>query len=155
MKTTLLCLCAGLIVGASFPLGAQDTKKPLPVYVYLFAHYEDHINLELSEWRIKEVMRILDDAHRQHPKLVSAVGEFYGADSEIFRQRNRESGIVDLIRRAGGEGWYDVGYHGALLGHVAFWAGRKLEWDGEKMKIANCPDAEKNLRREYRKGWEL
>lgn len=43
----------------------------------------------------------------------------------------------------------------ALLGHVAFWAGRKLEWDSEKMKIANCPDAEKYLRREYRKGWEL
>jgi len=43
----------------------------------------------------------------------------------------------------------------SLLGHVAFWAGKKLEWDGEKMKIANCPDAEKYLRREYRKGWEL
>jgi predicted dehydrogenase len=43
----------------------------------------------------------------------------------------------------------------ALLGHVAFWARRKLDWDGEKMKIVNCPEAEKYLRREYRKGWEL
>jgi predicted dehydrogenase len=42
-----------------------------------------------------------------------------------------------------------------LLGHVAFWAGRKLEWDSEKLKILNCPDAEQYLRREYRKGWEL
>ncbi|MBM3890747.1 MAG: hypothetical protein FJ388_16685 [Verrucomicrobia bacterium] len=85
----------------------------MPVYVYLFSHYEDHINIELSEWRIKEVMRILGDAHRAHPERVAAVGEFYGADSEIFQQRNKESGIVDLFHRAVSEGWYDVGYHGA------------------------------------------
>ncbi|MCX6901589.1 MAG: hypothetical protein NT105_23160 [Verrucomicrobia bacterium] len=113
MKKTLLCLCAGLTVALLSPLAAQESKKPLPVYVYLFAHYEDHINLDLSEWRIKEVMHILSDAHRAHPDRVAAVGEFYGADSEIFQQRNKESGIVDLIRRAVGEGWYDVGYHGA------------------------------------------
>jgi len=113
MKKPLSCLCAGLTVGASFLLAAQETEKPLPVYVYLFAHYEDHINLDLSEWRIKEVMRILSDAHRAHPDRVAAVGEFYGADSKIFQQRNRESGIMDLICRCVGEGWYDVGYHGA------------------------------------------
>ncbi|MBM3891775.1 MAG: hypothetical protein FJ388_21885, partial [Verrucomicrobia bacterium] len=108
----LLCLCISLIVAASLAF-AEETRKPLPVYVYLFSHYEDHINLDLSEWRIKEVMRILSAAHRAHPERVAAVGEFYGADSEIFQQRNRESGIVDLFRRAVGEGWYDVGYHGA------------------------------------------
>lgn len=43
----------------------------------------------------------------------------------------------------------------ALLAHIAFWVGKKLDWDGEKMKIANCPEAERYLRREYRKGWEL
>jgi hypothetical protein len=113
MKKTLSSLCVGLIAALSSSLAAQDSKTPLPVYVYLFAHFEDHINLELSEWRIKEVMRILADAHRAHPDRVAAVGEFYGADSEIFQQRNRESGIVDLIRRAVSAGWYDVGYHGA------------------------------------------
>ena len=93
---------------------AAESPKPAPVYVYLFALYEDHINVDLSEWRIMEVMRVLSDPHRAHPDSIAAVGEFYGADSEMFQQRNRESGIVDLIRRAGGEGWYDVGYHGAL-----------------------------------------
>ena len=108
----LICLCVSLIVITALA-SAQEAQKPLPVYVYLFAHYEDHINLELSEWRIKEVMRILSEAQRAHPKLVAAVGEFYGADSEIFQQRNKESGIVGLIRRCMSEGWYDVGYHGA------------------------------------------
>ncbi|MBI4659251.1 MAG: hypothetical protein HY735_10455 [Verrucomicrobia bacterium] len=109
----LQLLCVGLVVGASLSTAAEEPNKPLPVYVYLFAHYEDHINLELSEWRIKEVMGILREARSAHPKLVAAVGEFYGADSETFQQRNQESGIVDLIRRCMAEGWYDAGYHGA------------------------------------------
>ena len=107
----IMCILLFLAVGCSRL--AAESPKPAPVYVYLFAHYEDHLNLDLSEWRIKEVMHILSGAHRAHPDSVAAVGEFYGADSEMFQQRNRESGIVDLIRRAGGEGWYDVGYHGA------------------------------------------
>ncbi|MFA7002502.1 MAG: hypothetical protein WC429_00565 [Verrucomicrobiia bacterium] len=107
----LLCFVITLVACAPLVAAAAEASKQMPVYVYLFAHYEDHINLDLSEWRIKEVMRILSDAHRAHPDRVAAVGEFYGADSEIFQQRNRESGIMDLIRRCVGGGWYDVGYH--------------------------------------------
>jgi hypothetical protein len=50
----------GLIV--AFSLTLEAAGKPMPVYIYLFSHYQDHINLEPSEWRIKEVMRILSDA---------------------------------------------------------------------------------------------
>ncbi|MEW6358802.1 MAG: hypothetical protein AB1696_20875 [Planctomycetota bacterium] len=109
----LLCVSLGLAAAIQVSVRSEEAQEPLPVYVYLFAHYEDHINLELSEWRIKEVMGILDEAHKAHPDLVAAVGEFYGADSEIFRQRDKESGIVSLVRGCAKEGWYDVGYHGA------------------------------------------
>lgn len=101
--------CSGAAVGQS----DADQPAPMPVYVYLFAHFEDHINTELSEWRIREVMETLTEAHREHPDLVAAVGEFYGADSEVFAAREEQSGIVGLIRHAIAEGWYDVGYHGA------------------------------------------
>ena len=52
------------------------------------------------------------------------------------------------------------GYSGRLteanhLGNVAFRAGKKLQWDTAAMRIPNAPDAEKYLRREYRKGWSL
>jgi hypothetical protein len=41
-----------------------------------------------------------------------------------------------------------------LLGTVAVRAaGRLLEWDAVNLKIPNDPDAEKYLRRAYRKGW--
>ena len=42
-----------------------------------------------------------------------------------------------------------------LLGCVALKVGKKLEWDGPNMKFPNAPDAERFLRREYRKPWVL
>ena len=40
------------------------------------------------------------------------------------------------------------------LGTVALRAGKKVEFDREKMEITNVPSANKYLRREYREGWE-
>ena len=53
-----------------------------------------------------------------------------------------------------------AGYAGPVteanhLGNVAHRAGRKIEWDPKDMRIPNCPEAERFLRREYRKGWSL
>ena len=42
-----------------------------------------------------------------------------------------------------------------VLGCVALRAGHKIEWDGPNMRITNDRDANKLLRREYRKGWHL
>lgn len=42
-----------------------------------------------------------------------------------------------------------------LLGNVAYRAGRKLAWNAESLTAEGCPEAERFLRREYRKGWTL
>jgi len=42
-----------------------------------------------------------------------------------------------------------------LLGNVAIRAGRRIEWDGEKMECTNVPEANEYIRREYRQGWSL
>ncbi len=42
-----------------------------------------------------------------------------------------------------------------LLGCVAMRTGKKLEWDGPKMRARNAPEASQYVRREYRKGWKL
>jgi predicted dehydrogenase len=44
-----------------------------------------------------------------------------------------------------------------LLGNVALRAGKdkKLEWDGPNMKVTNWKEAERYIKPEYRKGWEL
>lgn len=42
-----------------------------------------------------------------------------------------------------------------LLGNVAYRAGKRLEWDAASMKATNCPEADKFIRKAYRKGWEV
>jgi hypothetical protein len=42
-----------------------------------------------------------------------------------------------------------------LLGAVLYRVGKPLVWDAKSLKATNCPEAEKYLRRQYRKGWTL
>ncbi len=49
-------------------------------------------------------------------------------------------------------GWLTETNH---LGNVAYRVGKKLEWDPETLRCPNAPEADKYIRREYRKGWEL
>ena len=49
-------------------------------------------------------------------------------------------------------GWLTEANH---LGNVAYRVGKRLEWDAENLRATNAPEADRFLRREYRKGWEL
>jgi len=42
-----------------------------------------------------------------------------------------------------------------LLGTVAYRVGQKLHWDAKNLKATNCAEADRFIRREYRKGWTL
>jgi predicted dehydrogenase len=42
-----------------------------------------------------------------------------------------------------------------LLGNVAYRVGKKLEWDPTNLRAKNCPEADRYLHPEYRKGWSL
>lgn len=42
-----------------------------------------------------------------------------------------------------------------LVGCLAQRIGRKIEWDAANMKVKGCPEADKFINREYRKGWEI
>jgi predicted dehydrogenase len=42
-----------------------------------------------------------------------------------------------------------------LLGNVALRAGRKIIWDGPKMKAKNAPETAKLIHRDYRAGWKV
>jgi hypothetical protein len=41
------------------------------------------------------------------------------------------------------------------LGNVAFRSGKKIQWDTKEMRATNAPDAERYIKRDYRKGWKL
>jgi predicted dehydrogenase len=42
-----------------------------------------------------------------------------------------------------------------LLGNLAIWAGKKIEWDAKNLKALNAPEVEPLIRPEYRKGYSL
>jgi predicted dehydrogenase len=48
-------------------------------------------------------------------------------------------------------GWTTEANH---LGNVAYRTGKRIEWDYENMRVKNAPEADKFIKREYRKGWE-
>ncbi|MCF7765927.1 MAG: Gfo/Idh/MocA family oxidoreductase [Verrucomicrobia bacterium] len=43
----------------------------------------------------------------------------------------------------------------ALLGNVAFRAGKKIDWNTAKLIAANCPEADAFIQHRYRAGWSL
>jgi hypothetical protein len=49
-------------------------------------------------------------------------------------------------------GWLTEANH---LGNVAYRAGERLEWDAANLRIKNHSEAERFLRRDYRRGWKL
>lgn len=42
-----------------------------------------------------------------------------------------------------------------LLGNIAYRTGKALEWDSAAMRFPGCPAADRYVRRDYRRGWEL
>lgn len=42
-----------------------------------------------------------------------------------------------------------------LLGQLALRAGVPIEWDARRLRVTNAPEANRYLRTEYRKGWEI
>jgi hypothetical protein len=59
---------------------------------------------------------------------------------------------------AAGSNFVDYGgplAEAVLLGNVAVRTGKRIEWDTVNLKATNVPEAERYIRREYRKGWEL
>jgi predicted dehydrogenase len=42
-----------------------------------------------------------------------------------------------------------------LLGNLAIWAGKKVEWDAKALKATNAPEVEPLIRPQYRKGYSL
>lgn len=43
----------------------------------------------------------------------------------------------------------------ALIGNVAYRAGKKLEWDARTLRATNCPEAEEFVQHHYRRGWRI
>jgi hypothetical protein len=59
-----------------------------------------------------------------------------------------------------GKAQSDFGYasmltEGLLVGQLAIRTGQRIEWDAKSMRATNCRQAERYIKPEFRKGWEI
>lgn len=102
-------LAAGLLSGA-YLAGATDQQ---PVYVWLYAEATDHVNLGLTEDRLRQVLPEVERYRKAYPAAhVSATILFSGAVSQALEQRNAETHIVDFVKGYIGRGVVEAGYDG-------------------------------------------
>jgi len=101
--------------------------------------------------------------HSRGHKLLpeSKFAEFKGPETTIARPPGGDH-HGDWIRaiKTGGQAGSHFAYAAALTeiphtGNVAYRAGAMLEWDSANLKARNCPEADRYIRREYRKRWSL
>jgi len=93
---------------AASPAGDQ------PVYVYLHARVSDHVNIELTESRLRRILPMLDKYRKQQSKAgVSATILFSGALSQALADRNGKTGIKDFVQDYVRRGVIEPGYDGA------------------------------------------
>lgn len=99
-------LAARLLAGS--PAGQQ------PVYIYLYARITDHVNLDLSEDRLRHVLPAVERYRKEHPEAhVSATILFSGAISQALVARNSQTHIVDFVKDFIQRGVIEPGYDGA------------------------------------------
>ncbi|MGI9241609.1 MAG: Gfo/Idh/MocA family protein [Verrucomicrobiales bacterium] len=101
--------------------------------------------------------------NRSSTKWMTSPGELekqIDAAQSIPRVKNEDQEWIDAIRGEGGAPLSGFDRSGpftetVLLGNLAIRLGKKLDWDGGKLKATNAPEADAIIRRKYREGWEI
>lgn len=95
-------------------LRAASPAARQPVFIYLFSRNADHVNIELTEDRLRRAIPMLDRIRREHPQAhISATYLFSGALSQVLADRNSKNRILDLLKDAAQRNLVEVGYDGA------------------------------------------
>lgn len=96
------------------PFGILGSTEKAPIYIYVFAHTEDHINLDLSEERFRRLFPLIERYAIAYPQYgLSWSVQFYGADTQTLLERNPQNIILDFILSYRDKGFVEFGYHGA------------------------------------------
>jgi hypothetical protein len=85
-----------------------------PVFIYLFARVTDHVNIDLSEQRLRRALTEVDTYRKAHPEFsISATIFLSGSVSQALQERNAQTGIKDLVADYVRRGVIELGYDGA------------------------------------------
>ena len=85
--------------------------------------------------------------------------DYVPPEPETFTGLSHHADWINAIK-TGGRAACDFAYSGrltetVLLGNVAYRAGEPIEWDADALRVTGNDDANRFVRKEYRKGWKV
>lgn len=84
-----------------------------PVYIFVTADISDHINLNMTEERLRRILPMVDRYRKAHPSAnLKATILFSGAVSQALAERNKETHILDFVLDFIHRGVIEAGYDG-------------------------------------------
>ena len=110
----LWATAAGAAPQANIPaVSAAPTVKE-PVYLYLYSSVTDHVNLDITEDRLRRLLPMLERYQKAHPDAhLSATILFSGSVSQALADRNSTTHIVDFVKGYIQKGVIEAGYDGS------------------------------------------
>jgi len=92
---------------------AVNAGPPKPLYIYLYARATDHVNMDITEARLRRLLPMMEHYRNQHPEAhLTATVFFSGASSEALAKRNSETGIKDFVLGYKARNVIEIGYDG-------------------------------------------
>jgi hypothetical protein len=93
---------------------ASSSATAQPVYLYLYSRLTDHVNMDITEARLRRLLPMIEQFRKQNPNAhVSATIFFSGAVSQALAKRNAQTGIKNFIVKYKKMGAIEIGYDGA------------------------------------------
>ncbi len=110
MKRIYYVLAALGALSAGYLAGAPNSK---PVYIYLYTRMSDHVNVEMTEDRLRHLLPMVQKYRQMHPEAhVGATILFSGAVSRALQERNPQTHILDFVKDYIHRGVVEAGYDG-------------------------------------------
>ena len=157
-----------------FKFAAREDMGPLELFWYdggMRPRTPEELEADNQELEAEGMMfvgdrgKILTGFSLENPRLIpeKKMREYQGPKPEAApEQRDPLKGVKQWVAacRGGQTSPADFQYAGPIseafnLAAVALRVRRRIDYDSASMTITNIPEANKYLRREYRKGWEL
>ncbi len=92
---------------------ANQATTPQPVYFYLYSKVTDHVNMDITEARLRRLLPMIEQFRRENPQAhVSATIFFTGAVSQALSDQNKKTHIKDFVLKYKKMGVIEIGYDG-------------------------------------------
>lgn len=111
----VLASLIGSVLAAQAPSApaANQASTAQPVYFYLYSRVTDHVNMDITEARLRRLLPMIEQFRKQNPQAkVSATILFSGAVSQALADQNKKTHIKDFVLKYKKMGVIEIGYDG-------------------------------------------